>query len=351
MLETEIYEEDNLESKRKLASIQTIDDIRPIENADNIVLATIGGWRAVVKKDEFVPGDKCVYHEIDSLLPDHPHYEFMRQRDFRVKSMKLRGCLSQGLALPVSILSDFGYTGVYDLDEDVTAVIGVRKYEHPLRNSGNANHGRPKGNFPSFCVKTDEERIQGQKKLLEEQLGAEVYVAEKTDGSSTTFYFKDGCWGVCSRNLELKEETSGAYWDLFNSLDMRNRIKDNEFDFFIQGEMVGPQVQGNKYKLKERKLFVFNVFNMKEHRFLDLDELLAFCEKYGLSTVPILDRIKLHSDMDAWLAYAEGKSVLNKDTEREGVVVRPVKETYSSVMRGRFSFKIISNRFLLKQGE
>lgn len=89
---------------RTLASIKTISDILPIESKDRIVLAMVDGWSVIVKKDEFHIGDSCVYVEIDSVLPEKPEFEFLRSKNFRIKTMKMAGVISQGICFPLSIL-------------------------------------------------------------------------------------------------------------------------------------------------------------------------------------------------------------------------------------------------------
>ena len=111
--------------ERKLVSIQVVERVAPIEGADQIEQARVMGWTVVVKKGEFSPGDRCVFFEIDSVLPDGaPWAEFMRPRGFRVRTLKLRGVLSQGLALPVSILDG----EVPEPGEDVRDRLRVVKY-------------------------------------------------------------------------------------------------------------------------------------------------------------------------------------------------------------------------------
>ena len=115
---------------RKLASIQKITALRPIENADKIEVATVLGWQVVVQKGQFKEGDFCVYIEIDSILPDKPDFEFMRERKFRVKTIKLRGQVSQGICFPISILLKATDKDLILREgDDMTELLGVRKYD------------------------------------------------------------------------------------------------------------------------------------------------------------------------------------------------------------------------------
>ena len=195
-----------METVRKLASIQKVIDIKPIEGADRIEVATILGWQLVVKKGEFKIGDYCVYCEIDSILPDKPQFEFLRKKKFRIKTMKMRGQISQGIAFPLSILGDETNIGFHinniisntDFEEmclgqDITEELGITKYELPIP----ANMaGKVKGNFPSFIPKTSETRIQNIPYILEKYKGTHCYISEKLDGTSVTYYLKDDIFGV-----------------------------------------------------------------------------------------------------------------------------------------------------------
>ncbi len=205
--------------ERKLASVRVINDIQKIPEADMIELAIVDGWKVVVAKNVgHKIGDMVIYCEIDSFLPIKEEFEFLRkssykkmgdQEGFRLKTIKLRGQVSQGLILPISVLNPTD-TNIYVTPFeglDVTEMLGIVKYEPPIPAE---LAGKVKGLFPSFIRKTDEERIQNlasEYELFKTQNkeGVKFYVTEKLDGSSATYYFKDGIFGVCSRNLELLE--------------------------------------------------------------------------------------------------------------------------------------------------
>src|SRR3989304_6702966 len=194
---------------RKLASIQRIIALDPIPGADRIERATILGWQLVVKKDEFDVGDLAVFYEIDSLLPDLPPYEFMRDKKFRVKTAKFRGQISQGLALPRDVVGIPIWSS--EPGTDVTDMLGVTKYEPPAKTQMGGAHVRT---FPTFIPRTDETRIQSAPALLEEFWGKEVYITEKVDGTSATYLKYEGQFRVCSRNQEILDERSeqNLYW-------------------------------------------------------------------------------------------------------------------------------------------
>lgn len=349
--------------ERKLASIQIVESIEPIPNADMIVKAKVMGWDVVVKKDKFKPGDKCVFFEIDAVLPDgYPWAEFMRPRKFRVKTCKLRGVLSQGLAMPLDILprEHISEDGVveqfnpYNLEvgNDVTEILRVKKYEIPEHHGG-AKMGNSSGVFPSrLARKTDETRIQSALAVIEELKGKPFYISVKCDGTSGTFVHDGEEFMACSRNFKKREDDTNVYWQAARRYDLPNKLAAHPF-MAVQGEVCGPGLQANRLMLKDIDLFVFNVFDSKAGRYLDYYDFIDFCNMLDLQTVPI-ERVVSENELDtfdysftAWLRYAKGKYA-NTTKNREGIVVRPLVETYSPTLQGRLSFKVINNDFLLK---
>jgi len=328
--------------ERRLVSIQTIDAIDPIAGADNIMQARVMGWTVVVKKGEFATGDPCVFFEIDSVLPDGPAWaEFMRPRGFRVRTIKLRGVLSQGLALPIAILD--GRDAPRDVD--LRAQLGVTKFEPVLPDARELA-----GPFPARVPKTDEIRLQSALAVLDELRGQEFYVSTKCDGSSAT-YVRDGQDGfvACSRNWALTRGENHV-WRLAARYQLEDRLP---IDFAIQAEVCGPGIQNNRLGLAAVDLFVFNVYDLRAAKFLELDAFLAFCAERGLPTVPIErvvrgdEALHYHHALDAWLEAARGTYAGTKQ-RKEGIVVRPLVEQASAALGGRLSFKVINNDFLLK---
>lgn len=336
---------------RKLASIQRISDLTPIDGADAIEVATILGWKVVVKKGEFRVGDLCVYCEIDSILPDKPEFEFLKDRGYRIKTIKLRGQVSQGIAFPTWIIPGAPIPTIFDdiLGLDVTEALGVTKYDPPEISEGGFKLGYTKGNFPSYVAKTDETRIQSLPHLLEEIKGIPFYISEKVDGTSGTFGIMNGEIDICSRNLSKKETEPGTcvYWDVARKYGLIDILKKYD-NIVIQGEVAGPGIQKNKLGLKEVQFFAFNVYDVKKGEYFSFEEFKAFCEENKIQTVPILETNVLldNETVESLLVRAEGKYPSGK--EREGIVLRPMKERQSRVLKGRMSFKVINNRFLLK---
>ena len=379
---------------RKLASIQRVTEVNPIEGADRIEQVKVLGWSLVAKKGEFKPGDDAVFFEIDAVLPDEPWARFMRERKFRVKTVKMRGCLSQGLALPLSILPFPPEECSIGLD--VTEPLHVRKYEPP--ETGGVNgfvYGAP---MPLFVPRTDEWRVQSAPELLEEIKQFDFYWTVKLDGISATYIRTDrdyGLWKkgdliVCNRKVATREDPDdqGAFWPMARKYDLANRIP---IGMAVQGEIMGPKICGNKLNLEEHDLFIFSVYDLIESRFLDLEEMLAFCQNRELKTVP-LDGIFFDADealepprggmvacllrdyrfrqvipvrppmrdtidMEWFLNLAQG-NYAGTQNRREGIVVRPIASCVDSpTLQGlinletespRLTFKVLNNNFLLK---
>jgi RNA ligase (TIGR02306 family) len=345
--------------ERKLASIQRIEELTPIDGADNIVKARVLGWSVVVKKDEFIVGMPCVFFEIDAVLPDGPAWsEFMRPRSFRVKTVKLRGVLSQGLVLPVDILGDdlptLEEAGLPEGD-DVTVLLGVTKYEPPIPGENGPNRVKvPAGEpFPARVPKTDETRIQSAMACLHELAGKDFYVTTKLDGTSATFFRDfDGKLVVCSRNWVVKAEPTNVY----HQMAERYRLHEIPIGIAVQGEICGPGIQKNRLVLKEPDLFVFNVYDASRGDYYTYLQWRHFCDRLKLRLVPVEDVVEgnrartfVHT-LDTWLERAKGRYE-GTTNRKEGIVVRPLVETHSRKLQGRLSFKVINNEFLLKDEE
>lgn len=327
---------------RKLATIETINDLRLHPNADSLELATVRGWQICVKKGEFQSGDRCVYCEIDSVLPERPEFEFLRDRKFRIKTIRLRGELSQGICFPLSILHGHVDDAVILWPgDDVTKELGVTLYQPPIPA---CLGGDVVGAFPSFIPKTDAERIQNIEWVFHECASLDWAATEKLDGSSASYFYKDDTLHVCSRNWELKDSDRNAFWQAARTHELADKLKGTTLA--IQGELLGPGIQGNRYGFKKPTLYVFDVFDWQQRRYLDFVEYRVFCGKKDLEVVPLNAYCAKLRDLPATLRDAEGQSELHSCL-REGVVWRPCKEQ-THYKLGRLMFKAISNAFLLK---
>lgn len=337
--------------ERKLASIQLIDNLSPIEGADLIEVATVKGWKLVVKKGEFKTGEMAIYCEIDSFLPIKEEFEFLRkssykkmgdQEGFRLKTIKLKGQISQGLLLPTNILAAKIYPDQYkslQVGDDVSEALGVWKYEPPIPAELS---GIAKGSFPNFIFKTDEERIQNLTDVFSNFQKSVFYVTEKLDGSSATYYMNNGVFGVCSRNLELLENEGNSFWKVARQLKLEHKLKQLGRNVCVQGELIGEGIQGNPYRLKGQHVYFFNAFDIDEQKYFSFSEFISLANDLSVETVPVLhSEYSLPETIESLLLFADGKSVLNEKANREGIVIRNHSRT--------ISFKVISNSFLLKE--
>jgi len=351
--------------QRKLASVQKIIDIQPIEKADKIEVASVLGWKVVVPKDMYKVGSIIVYCEVDSLLPRNAYTEFLFKegdikKEFRVRTIRLRGQISQGIIFSLDILGE-GDDRVFTdhrLGEDVTEVLGITKYEPYIPAH---LQGLVKGNFPSWIPKTDEIRIQSVPQFLDRHKEKRFYITEKLDGASMTVYLKDGEFGVCSRNLDLMETEGNAYWKCAQDYNLKNLLeklaeKLTTSKVALQGELIGMGVQGNKYELTTLTFKVFNLYD--GNRYVDSKDMFGILADIQflralkkekdkvVFCVPLLEEnFILHHSISDLIEFAKGKSILNNRAEREGVVFRCEQEGHDEET-GRLSFKVVNNNFL-----
>jgi RNA ligase (TIGR02306 family) len=334
---------------RKLASIQRIKHLEPIPEADAIVTATVLGWQLVVKKDEYKVGDLAVYCEIDSLMPDRPEFEFLRQRNFRIRTIRLRGQVSQGICFPLSVLPE-GFPIAEDAD--CTEALGITKYEPPMPAQ---LAGVARGNFPSFIPKTDETRVQVLQGILDKYKGERCYITEKLDGTSVTYFLNEGAFGVCSRNLELLEDPENSLWKMARELDIENKLRALGRNIALQGELVGEGIQKNLLKIRGQSVRFFNVFDIDQFAYLSYEAFRDQIQNLGLETVPVLSTdYVLENDIQTLVNMATIRSTVNPEAWAEGIVIRPLVEKQDRWMDGvasRVSFKAINPEFLLKYGD
>jgi len=361
--------------ERKLATIEKITEIHSIPDADAIERAAIRGWNVVIRKGEFKEGDLCVYCEIDSVMPERKEFEFLAPRKYRIKTIKLKGVPSQGIIFPLEILKSAGefqsVAGDSRWDtlllvednkaipivpgEDVTDVLGVEKYDPPIPA---CLGGTAKGRFPSHSIKTDEERVQNLVDIYDEYKQYKWVVTEKLDGSSATFFIYENEFGIASRNLNLKEHPDNeknSFWKFARENDVEEKMhkfmKDNNMKALtLQGELIGEGIQKNKYHLKGQTVKFFRVFDPIKYEFLPYLKSLKAIEKTGLEHVPVIsDNFELPDNYEDLIRYANGRSML-RETAREGVVF-VAKNAPIDRYQGRLSFKVLSNKYILKHDE
>ena len=402
---------------RKMASVQKIASLTPIENSDFLEVAMMEnlGWKVVVKKGEFQIGDKVIYFEIDSAIDVKdlpPFMEFLKDRCLkklftartpetsafsgeyvRIKTIKLRGQVSQGLIIPVDAIRDFNAELWGMIPTNTDAVIGmdlteefhvevwdrlVEWYEERSQLGPKASM-HAAGSFPSDVPKTDEERVQtAYFDLIKDpaNVDGKWEVTEKNDGSSCTLFYRPLTWGsldkepmqISSRRFLLKDDGCSDDWfEPFKRMGwdtLEDKLKDvywkgllevdntdgkayellpREHELAIQGEMIGPKFNGNRDRNKETHFRVFRIFDITEQKFVTPRVRYAICKFLGLEHVKVIETCqifhKLHN-IDEFLAYADGKT--DNGLPREGVVFKRVDD-------GSVSFKAVSNKYLLKQ--
>lgn len=395
---------------RVLARVVAVDGIRPIDKADAIEIAEIGGWQVVVKKGEFEKGALGVYFEIDSALPfEDERYAFLRDRCLkqwkngdevikkvlRIRTIRLRGELSQGLLLPISqfpeakreigydLTSKLKVEHIDELDERMRSEIGIRG--NSLRQSlpkwvpdgvvsvldainnkwkhlkwavysrlfpRQARLRLDRGNFPSQIPKTDEPRVQNLKHFWQTCQHTEWEVTEKADGSSMTVAYSPSCkpikpFIICSRNMYKGDGTDNDdhFCTTARACKLDQTLPEycirNNTELAIQGELVGPKVNGNRDKFEDFEFHVFRIFNLKEKRWLKPRDRYDVCAALGLKHVRVLNEalrvFEVYPTVETLLKFAEGKT--ERGNEREGIVCKSVD--------GVVSFKVVSNKYLL----
>jgi len=341
---------------RKLASIRRIGSVSPIEGADNIELVTVDGWQCVAKKGEFTEGQYCVYFEIDSFLPIREEFEFLRKSSyrkmgelegFRLKTIRLRGQISQGLVMPVESFKELNQMRDDHLVEiffrfhrsnDLAELFGVLKYDPPVPAELS---GKCKGNFPSFISKTDQERAQNLwGKIKDRDESFEVTL--KLDGTSCTYYLNDGVFGVCGKNFEFIEDENNTFWKIARRYKIEEALRAHGKNIALQGEVVGEGIQGNPCKIKGQDFFLFDIFDIDNRKYYSPKSrhFLAF-ELGRIKHVPVINNdinIGSFKDVGSLLSFAD--KPLPTLSNQEGIVF---KSNDSDL-----TFKVISNEYLLK---
>lgn len=352
--------------QRKLATIQKIKDVAPVitgdgEVAENLELVSFHdiGWQCVAKKGDFQHDDLAVYIEISTVLPEHPVFEFMRPRKFKVKTMRfLKTTLSQGLVMPVSILKEFLPPGdeffVVSRGDDVSELLGVKRYDPEAMD--NRTGGEQLGSFPEHILpKTDQERIQSSPFLLERMKEVEDVVATlKIDGTSSTFYFEDGVLHACGRNIEHRPGNGSVYWKVAAKYNLEQILREYPH-IAIQGEIAAPGIQKNRLGLKEPELFVFGVWDRRINNFYPYANMKSWCQNVGLQPVPAVHSWHYgefeNETIDSLLELAKG-NYKGTNNAREGLVIRPLYAAlFDHRLGAALSFKVINNDYLLGGGE
>ena len=393
----------NEKNERELAYVVAIDEIQPIPNYDRVELATVGGWHIIVQKGQFKVGDKAVYIEVDSRVPIKEPFLFLEKRNYKVKTLKMCKCISQGLLMS---FSDFGWEeDTHQVGDFLTKELGItyaeagdndrkapsankydkmkqrhkKLFKNPIvKNIMKFKTGReimffffgkkrdkksawPVGRFPGVS-KTDQERCENMIYILEDK--TPFIVTQKCDGSSGTYILeKKGRnkyeFYVCSRNVRMMSESQECfygehnyYWEVALKYDIENKMKkwlnNTPGATWVcwQGEICAPGIQKNPHKLKETHFYCFHWTDNINGR-LDIITADKIWKQYNMEVVPIVDtNYILPDDFEEFKLSADGKydpivCEGAKDCDREGFV-------YYKTTDPTYSFKNVSRTYLLK---
>ena len=353
---------------RKLASIVRISSVREIADSARLSVAEMEGkgWLVVVARDSLHSGDLAVYFEIDSALPPaDKRFEFLKERCLkewkrngevsksviRIKTVKLRGVISQGLLIP---LTDFPELADMQPGDDVTEKLGVEHYDEvsaPFQDHHGENHMVliKRGDFPGFIPKTDEERIQNLTEYFETMRGKLFEVTAKDDGTSMTVYYAPSIheadpFRVCSRNFDMLPAEKCTLWEVARKLKLEEKLSAYGRELAFQGELVGPGINGNRDLYADFEWHVFRIWDIANACYLEASQRRALCRELGIAHVPVIDEacpvFDRFTTIDSLLAFAEGKTVHGH--EREGLVFKEIGTTHP------VTFKVVSNKYLLK---
>lgn len=352
---------------RKLVTIRQVSEIKPITNADAIEVVVVDGWEVVTKKDEFKVDDFVLYFEIDCLLPmSDSRFSFLAKgkdiEKYRLRTIKLRGQISQGLVLPLGLFQEFGPP---QLDFAYEELLGIEKYEIP--DSGNIRGCKPASTFPNFIPKTDEDRIQNiYNKFKERYLDVYFHESEKMDGSSITLavvkqqYFiknllldedypynsTDLQLVLASRNQTLKYDEDSHYWKGVHNTNLISKLskiaEDTGRQLAVQGELLGPGIQGNREALEDYTVRVFKIWDIDRKEYLSHEDFISITTSYSIDIVPQLGAVKLFElSLSDILERAKGKNSNKKNIEGK---------VYTSCIDGNtVHFKVINNEYLLEK--
>ena len=343
---------------RKLASIQRVWKTEPIEGADRIELAHVLGWQCVVNKGQFQPMDIAVYFEIDSFLPIRDEFEFMRSSSyqktdimgegFRLRTMRFRGQISQGLLLPISQFPEIPKNA--DVGDDVTELLGVRKWEIEERAT---TGGTVIGTLPYDIPHTDETRVQEEPELIQAFAGLEYYISTKMDGSSHSIGIDENGFHVTGHNYEYKDDGSSSFYKLVKAREYQAKMEDYMKArglkmLTIQGELCAPGIQQNRLRLAKPEWYVFTI--RENGKRVGLKRMLQICEALDITPVPIeevdTDLPSKYPTVEALFARADGE--YPNGGKKEGIVIRPTEPVFCPLISASLSMKVVSNKYLLK---
>lgn len=348
---------------RKLASVQRVWNVEPIEGADRIELAHVLGWQCVVSKGSFKPMDAGVYFEIDSFLPTTDAFAFLGEKNvrhnsilgvgYRIRTMQFKGQVSQGLLLPLSAFPEIPEDA--EIGTDVSDLLGVRKWEIEERAT---TGGTIMGGLPVDVPHTDETRVQSMPELIGEFAGEDklYYITTKMDGSSHSLCIDETGFHVCGHNFEYKDDGKCSFYEFVKKRGFREKMEEYMEKYglrslTVQGEFCGPGIQKNRLKLSKPEWYVFTVRENGQRT--DSSRAESVAEYIGAEFVPVeevgCNLPEHYPTVEALLERAKGN--YPNGGKKEGIVIRTVYPEYSPTIGGSLSMKVVNNEYLLKNNE
>jgi len=322
----------------KVATIEKVLAVINHDNAQFLEIITVLGWKIVCKKDCFKVGDLVAYINIDSVVEPHPEFEFLVSKKYRIKPIQIRGEISQGICFPLSILQKFTDVNEFEEGQDISEILKAKHYEKPIPMQ---LAGLAKGLFPNFLIRTDEDNLRNYPIALKEIANVDTYITKKIDGSSGTYFAKDGAFGVCSRNIEL-EDGDNAFWNVARKYNLSEKLLSIEVPVCVQGEVYGPGIQNNPTGIKSLSIAIFNLYFINENRYGTYDEIVEFSKKHNIPMVDIIGVYQHEHNLSDLIELANNTFYDNKKV-CEGIVLRPKVPIKSYAMEKMvWSAKVLS---------
>jgi RNA ligase (TIGR02306 family) len=335
-----------------LATIQKVTNVRNHPNGDALDIVQVLGWEVVTKRGEYKENELVVYVVIDTVLSERPEFEFLRNKNFRIKPIRLRGEVSNGICFPLSILP---VNTVYQhadgeadltprLGEDVTEVLGIKHYEKPISPE---LAGQAHGGMPSFLIITDEDNLRSYPDAVPEMFGRPYYITRKEDGSSGTFFLRNNEFGVTSRRIHLKDTEGNGFWRMARKYDIENAMR-NAFpsmDIAIQGEVIGPSIQKNQLGVTEMEFRLFNLFDITSRTYLDYAKIVEFTSTYKIPMVPLVCEGTAFGYTLEELVKLANEQKYGTGGPAEGIVIRPKESFRSTVLKKAWSGKVLNENY------
>lgn len=338
-----------------VASIEKVIRLDSIEQADKLELATVKGWKVVVKKGTVSVGDLVVFIPIDTIVNiQKPHFSFLK--DERIRTMRIRGVFSQGLILPSTSLEKEirdAMEWTESNSSNVADVIGVKKFEKEQPQQHQQHTVPSYVPFPLDVIpRTNEDNLQSSPQSVEEIINKEIYITKKLDGSSMTLLWRDERFTVCSRNIVVYDidgdnEIVRLQHDMVTFVllhDWRSSFRGKHLG--IQGEFCGPKINANRMQLTENIFYVFNLYCLETNKLFTKTDTAHLCEHHGFQTVPILFEGTFTSVWDSVrLQQFANEVTYGKGIPGEGIVVRPDVPFWSPTLNKWYSVKVINQHY------